>query len=934
MKRARHGRAALAALAATLGAAPGAGAAVPSEGPATAATVAAAAVSNSASAPRPALAAPAGTLDTRPAFTPDDLLLFEVLAQGATVTDALGAYSTRTGLYLPLGELARLLDLAIAVDPPMLGAEGWVLDEQRRFALDLAARTASVGGRGVAFGPGAAVLVDDEIYVRTDLLEKLLPLRVVADAAALTLTLATLERFPFEQRLVRDRARRGLGADGRAAAPARRVDAPYAAATAPAVDVDLTTGTVDGEAQRSFEVRVAGDLAYAGLQVYAGSDPSGELRDVRTTLERRDADGRLAGPFGATRASLGDVHTPALALGARSHGGRGFSITSEPLEQASVFDRVDLRGELPQGWDVELYVNEVLRAATAAAAQGRYEFADVPLVYGANVVRLAFYGPRGERREEVRRINVGTGQLADGQSVASLGVVQQGRAVFEPRPPYTDEPPLADPGYGSTQAALSVARGFAGGLTAGAALAQYAPTPDGPRAIAAASLAGSLGNVALRGDAARDDAGGAGALLAIAGRPGGASVVARHGEYRGGFVDEQQVATTDRGAALERSTDVRADLIAQGFGGTPTPFSLRLRRDERTDGRRLLTAGAQLSSVAGRVVLSNGLDYRRSVQPDAPADGRLTGTVDGSGALGPGWQLRAGSSYDVAPRFRLLDAGLTLDRDLSPRTALRVGVQHSFDDAASTYVQAGLTWRLAACDVSLTGGYATGTGYAQALLRFSMGALFDPLEGRYRLARPGAATGGALALQAFVDANGDGRRQADESPVPGVVADSSSGVATADADGRLLVAELGDATHARVGIRAESIEDPYLRLPADALEFQPRAGRVVLAELPLQPTGEVQVRLFLRDAAGGERGLSAVQVQLWRDGATVAAGRTEFDGTVVVDGLPPGRYELRIDPALEARLGLRLLEPVGVTIPARGGYAGDVIARVAIDRRT
>src|SRR5690349_11752811 len=51
-------------------------------------------------------------------FTDDDLLLFEVSSSGVELTDALSAYSSRAGLFLPLGELSRLLDLSIVVDPP------------------------------------------------------------------------------------------------------------------------------------------------------------------------------------------------------------------------------------------------------------------------------------------------------------------------------------------------------------------------------------------------------------------------------------------------------------------------------------------------------------------------------------------------------------------------------------------------------------------------------------------------------------------------------------------------------------------------------------------------------------------------------------------------------------------------------------------------
>ena len=72
-----------------------------------------------------------------------------------------------------------------------------------------------------------------------------------------------------------------------------------------------------------------------------------------------------------------------------------------------MFGWIDLRGELPLGYDVERYVNDILRSGQSTPVQGRYEFRDVPLVRGVNVIRVVAYDPRGERSEEVKDQNGG-----------------------------------------------------------------------------------------------------------------------------------------------------------------------------------------------------------------------------------------------------------------------------------------------------------------------------------------------------------------------------------------------------------------------------------------------------------------------------------------------------------------------------------------------
>ena len=48
------------------------------------------------------------------------------------------------------------------------------------------------------------------------------------------------------------------------------------------------------------------------------------------------------------------------------------------------------------GWDAELYRNGQLLAFAENRADGRYEFIDVPLLYGQNRFEVVLYGPQGQ----------------------------------------------------------------------------------------------------------------------------------------------------------------------------------------------------------------------------------------------------------------------------------------------------------------------------------------------------------------------------------------------------------------------------------------------------------------------------------------------------------------------------------------------------------
>jgi hypothetical protein len=94
---------------------------------------------------------------------------------------------------------------------------------------------------------------------------------------------------------------------------------------------------------------------------------------------------------------------PSVAnIAGRSPTGKGYALTlsNRPITQPTSFDRHTLRGDLPPGWDVELYFNESLVGFQTSRADGRYSFDDQPLAYGLNEFRLVFHGPLGQQRVE------------------------------------------------------------------------------------------------------------------------------------------------------------------------------------------------------------------------------------------------------------------------------------------------------------------------------------------------------------------------------------------------------------------------------------------------------------------------------------------------------------------------------------------------------
>jgi len=862
--------------------------------------------------------------DASTPFTGDDLLFMEVTADGYQLAETMNVYASRRGVYIPLGEFARVLDFAVGVFPAQRRAEGWILSRDNSLVVDLSTGRARVGGVDIAFDPDQISVFDDDFYVRTDLLERLIPVRLTPDVNAQTLVVVPTQPLPFQQRLAREQRRAGA-VSGKPTDRFRTLPSPYLLASPPAFDINLGGQvTRDGDDQsRSYDVRMAGDLLWAGFQGYAGSDADGELNSVRVLLERKDPDGHALGALGATRAGIGDVFTPSMSMGAGSFGGRGAYYTSAPLESLDLATPLNLRGELPLGEEVELYVNEVLQTNQSSPVAGRYEFLDVPLTFGLNTIRLVFYGSQGQTREQVRRINFGTGQVEAGRFIVRLGAVQQNTPVFQVGKIVSDR------STGEGRFAALFDYGVSPTLTLSGGVARYAPFGMDARSVGLLGLRSSFGGMAGQLDVGADEGGGAGVTFGLAGRPFGVSVIGRHAEYSGGFVNETRLFGVSADASLVRSSDLRADAPVRLGARMILPLSFDMRRQERTNGSGQFTADVRTSLPVNRYYLSTSLSYQNDWTAMVRQE-QLIGVADVATLVAARAQFRGGLSYRIMPDAELQTAYATLDYQVTTRNAVRIGVQRSLGIQPTTTIQGSSLYAADRFDASLNAAYETERGEWQIGFQLGFGFGYDPTRGRYEIHRPGLATGGSVAIDAFIDANGDGVRQADEQGVPNVALDTPGGSIVTNAEGLAIAGGLGDGGPARMRVNLENLDDPFL-VGGDSVTFVPRPGRTVAVIYPLQLTSEVELTTRLRRDGAEDRALAAVNLQLVpTQGGDALVGRTDHAGVIVLEGVRPGRYEIRLDPGQAADLGLSIEGAPVLDVPAEGGYvrADDVFIAV------
>ncbi|MEZ5680730.1 MAG: hypothetical protein R3E14_05480 [Erythrobacter sp.] len=859
-----------------------------------------------------------GTAGT-PLLSYQDELILEVQVDGYSETDTIIAYGTRGGLYLPLGAIARILDLAVTVADEGRYAHGWVLSEDQTLTIDLRSDTIELPGRTIRIDGTLAAALDGELYLRMDQFGELFPVEVKADLRAQAVRIKTLQTFPFEARRLREQQREKLAARQSANGDRvdfERVELPYKLFSMPAADVELraVSDRIYGP-RLEGDLLLAGDVGYLSANAYLSADSKNGLVASLLKLGRMDPDAELLGPLKATSYSLGDVNSTSMALGLRSVAGRGFTLTNAPSQVSSVFDKVDIRGILPDGYEVELYRNDVLVGSTRDAVNGQYEFLRVPVDFGLNVFRLVFFGPQGQRSETVQRISVGDGRVAKGKLVYSTDVAQKDENVLGARPPnYT---PPND--FGNWRASTQLAYGLTSGLT-GLVGGAFVQTVDADRWLATAGLRTSMAGLAVKADAGLADGSATAFGLGIGGRFGRTAITASHTEYSGLFPDETKSVGLQ---FLRRATELDFNTyLTLGDGVFALPISARLRNYLDVDGRNTLVGGMRASTRLSGLLVSNTLDYSRSTAPDIEKNEQLFGSFDLATLTRGKTRARASLGYQLMPQTDLTNVSLELDHALDERTSVRGVAGYDFVVGQPRFGISGVR-DFDRFSLALDANYSfVDKSYFVGLrLGFSLGR--DPLRGRLFMARPGLASSGGATVRAFRDLDGDGLYGAGDEAIEDVDFVTFNQTGKTDATGVARLTNLGMGRAISIQMDQTSLPDIDMAPTVPGLEVVPRPGRIHAIDYPVVALSEVEGMARFADVEG-ERGVSGVRLHLVNEkGEVVAYARTEVDGYYFFERIMPGTYRLRIDPDQIDRLQLCPLNGEAIFV----GHISDVVTR-------
>ena len=827
-----------------------------------------------------------------PAWTadPDEQFLLDVNIRQLRLGDGVRAYATPEGTCVVFGDFLTTLDLPMKIDLAAKKASGWAFREENRIEIDEAAGAVRYGEKQERLAEGTIRETPEGWCVDSAALGRWFQLGVKPVVQGSMLLLESEAKLPVE--LAREREQRAARLHP-ASMPLEslpRVKLPYRMWRAPALDFIVHAGatyqaSTGLKVDRHASVQAAGEIARMSYDSMMTTDQKGLPESLRITAYRSDPDGGLLGPLNATHFAAGDVQSLSHRLIPGSNG-RGLEVTNRPLFNPVAFDHTRFEGDLPSGWDAELYRNGELLALSRSSGSQRYAFEDVALLYGDNRFEIVLYGPQGQQRSRLETINVGQSQVPAGQTWYWAGINQPGRNLLgnlldrddgggfnAPRQP-------ADFTRANMQAAVQVEHGLSKRTSVGA-LATMLLANNEKLTFVEGSIRQSVGSSLLEVAVARDSRGGlAGRFAAVA--QFGSLNVSADALVANNFVVNGERERRYREGRLSLDAPIKMGRQTISAHGD-------VRLADRGDENRSLNAVGRLSTNINGFNLTTLVDWQHRLGKAASLnDQRLELGVMGTGRI-RAVRLRGEARWEVQPQSRFKSAELSAYWSATDKAdwegALGYDAAGKRGHARISHIRRFSTMAAAASiEAGTDGSVAAGIN-----LNFSL----DSGAGGFRLTNQRLASTGIVEARVYRDNNDNGVRDPSEPWESGAAITTGQRVSETPTDrqGLVRVGGLQPYQPVAVGIDTSSLEDPSLA-PKKALQvIVPRPGVAAKIEIGLVGSGDIEGMLVQSDG----RGFEGLDIELIdASGKVIASGRSDYDGFFLFDRIPYGRYGLRL----------------------------------------
>lgn len=220
----------------------------------------------------------------------------------------------------------------------------------------------------------------------------------------------------------------------------------------------------------------------------------------------------------------------------------------------------------------------------------------------------------------------------------------------------------------------------------------------------------------------------------------------------------------------------------------------------------------------------------------------------------------------------------------------------------------------------------TTSHYKPTLTQTASGSLLYDKATKYLAARNNSNAGKAgFTVLAYLDLNGNGRRDADEPKVEGLSLRINGGIVEYSMKDTLIrILNLEPNRKYLIAVNADNFDNIAWQLRKATLGVTAEPNQLKLIEIPITVSGEVSGTVYIKNN-DEQQGMGKIKIAFYDKRLKVVAQvLTESDGYFSYLGLPPGSYTVRVDTTQLRNLQLTATPPA-LQVTIRRLTEGDMV---------
>jgi len=754
--------------------------------------------------------------------------------------------------YLSITDMFTLLKIKNIPSEGLDSLSGFFINQQDEYLIDKINNKIVFQGKKIELNPDDLILTETNLYMKVSLFGEVFGLDCVFNFHNLSVILSTKLELPIIREMKMEQMRENLKrlkgdvktdtTIGRSYPLFKFGMADWAIATSqqenmkPSTQLNLALGSV-----------VAGGEMNIGLNY----NQTNQFDSRQQTYLWRYANN----DFKALRQVLVGKLMP-QSISTLNGSLIGIQLTNTPTTYRRSFGTYTLSNVTEPGWLVELYVNNVLVDYVKADASGFYKF-EVPLVYGNSVMMVRMYGPWGEVRTRVETANIPFNFLPQGEFEYALSA-----GVVENKP--SSKFSRTNVNYGVSRQ-MSIGGGY-----------EYFSSPLGENSLPFIGSSVMLfNNLLLSGEYTF----GVRLKSSLSYRlPSNIQLNMNYTGYEKGQTAIQYAPLIERGVSISLPVQSKHFSLYSRLSLSQTIYS----SFESTNAEFLMSG--YLYGVSSNV--TTRASYTDPKHINASSDFSLSFRLPGRFTLMPSAQ------YDYNQK-KLISMLCNLEKPLFGKGYLNISYNHDFVGKTSS-LSMGLRYDFSFMQTGLASRMSKN---ANAFSQSARGSFLFDRKNHYIGASGTSSVGrGGFTFIAFLDLNGNGKRDKNEPKVLGLNLRVNGGrIVKNDRDSTIRVFDLTPYTSYLVELDKNSFESISLKIKKLTLSVSADPNQFKTIEIPVEVMAEASGTINLK-TKNGTRGLGRVYVSFYRNDHTLAGKTlTEGDGYFSYMGLQPGEYVARLD---------------------------------------